>query len=81
MSKLLNFTLSVFCFISVLKGQNIQSPSSFLGYDLGTQFSRHHQVVDYYKHLSKNLPSQIKLEKYGETNERRPLYLAIISSE
>ena len=81
MSKLLNFTLSVFCFISVLNGQNIQSPSSFLGYDLGTQFSRHHQVVDYYKHLSKNLPSQIKLEKYGETNERRPLYLAIISSE
>ena len=61
--------------------QNIQSPNDFLGYNIGTQFSRHHQVVDYFKSVANALPNQVKLEKYGETNERRPLYLAYVSSE
>jgi hypothetical protein len=38
-------------------------------------------VVDYFKYVSEQLPNQIKLEKYGETNERRPLYVTYISSE
>ena len=61
--------------------QNLQSPKDFLGYELGTQFSRHHQVVDYFKHVALQMPSQVQLEKYGETNERRPLYVAYVSSE
>ena len=61
--------------------QNLQSPKDFLGYELGTQFSRHHQVVDYFKHVASQMPSQVQLEKYGETNERRPLYIAYVSSE
>ena len=61
--------------------QNLQSPKDFLGYELGTQFSRHHQVVDYFKHVALQIPSQVQLEKYGETNERRPLYVAYVSSE
>ena len=78
--------LSVFLFvllspIFILQAQNLQPPSDFLGYQLGTEFSRHHQVVDYFKMVSSQMPNQVKLEKYGETNERRPLYTAIISSE
>ncbi len=61
--------------------QNIQTPSEFLGYDIGTQFSRHHQVIDYIKAISEALPNQVKLEQYGSTYERRPLYLAYVSSE
>ncbi|MFP4845582.1 M14 family metallopeptidase [Winogradskyella sp. PE311] len=61
--------------------QNIKSPSEFLGYDIGTQFSRHHQVVDYFKSVSETLPNQVILETYGKTNERRSLYLAYVSSE
>ncbi|NNE30790.1 MAG: zinc carboxypeptidase [Winogradskyella sp.] len=61
--------------------QTIESPSDFLGYNIGTQFSRHHQVIDYFKAVSKTLPNQVKLEQYGITNERRPLYLAYVSSE
>ncbi|WP_034041170.1 M14 family metallopeptidase [Wocania ichthyoenteri] len=77
-----NFLLLAFlAFIFNANSQNLQSPSEFLGYDLGTQFSRHHQVVDYFKHVSNQLPNQIKLEKYGETYERRPLMLAYVSSE
>ncbi|MFD1615066.1 M14 metallopeptidase family protein [Gelatiniphilus marinus] len=61
--------------------QDLQSPSEFLGYPLGSQFSRHHQVVDYFKQVSKQLPKQVKLENYGETYERRSLMVAYVSSE
>ncbi|WP_299525153.1 M14 metallopeptidase family protein [Winogradskyella sp.] len=67
--------------LSTVSSQNIQAPSEFLGYDIGTQFSRHHQVVDYFKSVAEALPNQVKLEQYGTTYERRPLYLAYISSE
>ncbi|WP_299013872.1 M14 metallopeptidase family protein [uncultured Polaribacter sp.] len=59
--------------------QQIQTPSAFLGYEIGSRFTRHHQVVDYFTYVSKTL-SNVKLEKYGETNEHRPLYLSYISS-
>ena len=60
--------------------QEVKSPSEFLGYELGTQFSRHSQVLDYFKYVSSELSNQVVLEKYGETNERRPLYVSYISS-
>lgn len=63
-----------------VQSQQIKSPSEFLGYELGSQFSRHHQVVDYYKYVSTTL-NNVQLEKYGKTNENRDLYLAILSSQ
>ena len=60
--------------------QELQSPSEFLGYELGTQFTRHHEVVDYYQYLAKVAPDRVQLTEYGKTNERRPLLLAYISS-
>lgn len=64
----------------VVLGQELKSPSAFLGYELGTQFSRHHEVVDYFKHVAQAAPKRVKLVQYGMTNERRPLILAYISS-
>ncbi|WP_240911312.1 M14 metallopeptidase family protein [Yeosuana marina] len=64
-----------------MSSQNLESPSEFLGYELGTQFSRHHQVVDYFKYVSDEMSTNVKLVQYGETNERRPLYVTYISSE
>ena len=32
--------------------QNLKSPSEFLGYEIGTQFSRHSQVADYFDHIA-----------------------------
>jgi hypothetical protein len=72
------FLLTFLTFGSILS-QGIKSPSEFLGYEIGTRFTRHHKVVDYFIYVSNTL-SNIKLEKYGETNENRPLYLAYISS-
>jgi len=71
--------LAFFMFGSAFS-QSLQSPSEFLGYEIGTRFTRHHQVVDYFKYVS-NTVSNVKLEKYGETNEHRPLYVSYISSK
>jgi hypothetical protein len=80
MQKLFSLLFIVIGSLSITNAQSIQSPSQFLGYDIGTQFSRHHQVVDYFKAIEKSLPGQVKLEQYGSTNERRPLYVAYVSS-
>ena len=71
----------VFLLVSTaLFSQTIQSPEAFLGYKVGTQFTRHHKVVEYFTYVSNTL-SNVELEKYGETNERRPLYVAYLSSQ
>jgi len=60
--------------------QELKSPSEFLGYELGTQFTRHHEVVDYYQYLASVASDRVQLHEYGKTNERRPLLLAYLSS-
>lgn len=81
MHKLFYVLLLTLSSFSIINAQQLQSPSDFLGYELGTQFSRHHQVVDYFKHVANTASNQVKLEQYGKTYERRPLYVAYISSE
>ncbi len=78
-NKTLLFLLGI-CIHLTITAQNIASPSEFLGYEIGTQFSRHHEVVSYFQSIAKAAPNNVKLEKYGTTNERRPLYLAYVSS-
>lgn len=58
----------------------LQSPAEFLGYQVGTKFTRHHQIVDYFNAVSKAAPSKVKLISYGKTNEGRDLLVAAISS-
>ncbi|WP_047547899.1 M14 family metallopeptidase [Psychroserpens sp. Hel_I_66] len=80
MQKSISLIFTLLISFSVL-AQDLKSPSSFLGYEIGTKFSRHHQVVDYFEHVERQFSQYVKLEQYGETNERRPLVLAYISSE
>lgn len=68
-------------FIPLLSLAQLKSPSEFLGYELGTQFTRHHEVVDYYQYLAEAEPQRMKLIEYGKTNERRRLLLATISTK
>lgn len=60
--------------------QGILSPSEFLGRPLGSEFTRHYEVVSYFKQLEKNAGDKLKLQQYGVTNENRELLLAFISS-
>ncbi|WP_373058971.1 M14 metallopeptidase family protein [Zunongwangia sp. H14] len=73
--------LPVFAFLlisHILPAQ--QSPEEFLGYQLGANFTRHADVVNYFKQVAEASP-MVQYQQYGKTNERRPLTYAIISSE
>jgi hypothetical protein len=74
-SLLLLFISVTSCFAQT----TLQSPGQFLGYELGDRFTRHHRVVEYYKHVDDVLPN-VKLQQYGETYEHRPLVFAIVAS-
>lgn len=72
-----SFSILLLTFIS---NAQIQSPEVFLGYPLGSYFTRHHQVTDYFRQLEKNGNGMIKVQSYGKTNENRELIVAYISS-
>jgi len=74
------FLVLFLSFSTYIVSQDLKSPSDFLGYELGTQFSRHHEVVDYFQHVAQTASTRVKLVEYGQTNERRPLLLAFVSS-
>jgi len=73
--------LFVIAFLSLtnISAQSVKSPAEFLGYEIGERFTRHHKVAEYFKYVSENSP-YVTLQKYGETNEFRPLLLATVSS-
>ena len=71
----------LFVIISDVNCQNLKSPSEFLGYEIGSQFSRHSQVVDYFDHIASEMNKNVSIVNYGKTYERRPLLYAVISSE
>ncbi len=60
--------------------QQVPAPADFLGYPVGTKFTRHHRVVEYFKSVAQSRPDLVKLEQYGLTNEGRPLMLAFITA-
>lgn len=74
------YFLITFLLTIQLAAQDLQSPSEFLGYELGSEFTPHHRVVDYYQYLAENAPDRMQLQQYGTTYEGRPLLLATISS-
>src|SRR6187455_464334 len=66
--------------ILCLSAQNVVSPREFLGYEIGEHYTPCSRVVDYFNQVSQAVPSKVKVQKYGETNERRDLIVAFISS-
>ena len=57
---------------------SLQSPATFLGYELGERFTPHHRVVDYVRHVAAQSPN-VSVEQYGTTHEGRPLLLATVA--
>ncbi|RAI94872.1 M14 family metallopeptidase [Algoriphagus yeomjeoni] len=78
MKKLLLLSLFVFS-ITICTWAQIQTPEQFLGYKPGDRFTPHHRMVDYFEYVAASNPN-VKLIQYGETNEKRPLIVAILSS-
>ncbi|MDP2687735.1 MAG: M14 family metallopeptidase [Aequorivita sp.] len=75
----LHFTFLFLVFPLFIFAQ-LKSPAEFLGYEIGTEFSRHADVVSYFEQLEAN-SKMVKYFDYGKTNERRRLTYAVISSE
>lgn len=77
-----SFLFLLFCCLitTSIFAQTLQSPEQFLGYEIGTQFTSHADVVNYFKHLADN-STLVEYTEYGKTYEKRPLTYAIISSE
>lgn len=66
--------------IAISGSAQLQSPDQFLGYTIGTHYTSHYRIVQYFQHVAQQVPNQVKLEQYGVTNEGRPLYTATIAS-
>ena len=60
-------------------GPSLQAPAAYFGYELDTQFTPHHRVVDYVRHVAAASP-RVQVESYGTTVEGRPLLLATIAT-
>ncbi|HET6723118.1 MAG TPA: M14 family zinc carboxypeptidase, partial [Chitinophagaceae bacterium] len=79
MYKKLLFVIALF--ISISSTAQLKSPDEFLGYKIGTRYTPHWKIVNYFQHIAANAAANFKLEEYGQTNEGRPLLLSFISSE
>ncbi|MDB3976935.1 M14 family metallopeptidase [Flavobacteriaceae bacterium] len=74
-----NVIITLVLFAQTLGYGQLQSPSEFLGYTIGTQFTRHADVVDYFEHVAQH-SDMVQYKAYGKTNERRTLTYAVVSS-
>ncbi|MFC4211877.1 M14 family metallopeptidase [Pedobacter lithocola] len=75
------FTLCVLALSSVIYvNAQVKTPDEFLGYELGTHFTAHHKVAEYFRQTANAASKNVKLIEYGKTNEGRPLLAAVISS-
>lgn len=76
--KQLTLLFAFLCSITI--SAQLKSPEAFLGYEIGQQFTRHADVVNYFEHVAQFSP-MVSFSTYGKTNERRPLTYAIVTSE
>lgn len=74
------FTCSLLLIVYSFASAQLRSPEEFLGYKIGTRYTTHNRIIDYFKSVATAAPSVVKLQTYGETNEGRPLVVAYISS-
>lgn len=81
-----SLSVSLFTFVLLLASpaaaqpaESLESPSAFLGYDLGTEFTPHHRVVDYVRHVAEHSP-RVDVQRYGTSYEGRPLLLLTIGT-
>lgn len=72
--------LIVLLFASSISFAQVKSPDEFLGYPLGSRFTPHYKIANYFNQATAAMPQMMKLEKYGETNEGKELLLAIVAS-
>ncbi|MBD9437221.1 peptidase M14 [Pseudoxanthomonas sp. PXM03] len=56
----------------------VPTPEQFLGYPIGSRYTRHDELVAYFSELAKTSP-RVKVEQTGRSYEGRPLLLVTIT--
>lgn len=76
------YSLLGLLFISFgIKAQgNFQSPEEFLGYELGSRWTPHYKVINYFRYVADRSPL-VTFRQYGTTNEGRELVIVKVTSE
>ncbi|MFO7850902.1 MAG: M14 family metallopeptidase [Bacteroidota bacterium] len=77
--KKINLLSGLLIFLLSAQAQDIKSPGEFIGYKLGTQFTMHHQALDYFKYVAES-SDYVRYHSYGKTYEDRELGVVFISS-
>ena len=80
MKRLLTAVALILFTTASINAQSLKSPDDFLGYELGTRFTPHYKVVDYYQYVAEQM-SNVETHQYGQTNELRPLITNMLSSQ
>ncbi|GAB3047975.1 M14 family zinc carboxypeptidase [Stenotrophomonas tumulicola] len=57
----------------------IPSPQQFLGYEIGSRYTRHDQLVAYFNELARH-SDKIKVQEIGHSYEGRPLLIATVTA-
>ena len=57
----------------------IPTPEAFLGYPIGTHYTRHDRIADYLRELAR-LSDRVTVEEIGRSYEERPLLSVVITS-
>lgn len=73
-------TILFFFTLGAIHAQSIKSPDEFLGYTLGERYTRHHEMVDYFRYVDSQL-TNVQITQYGKTYEDRPLIYTVITSQ
>ncbi|MCG8474275.1 MAG: M14 family metallopeptidase [Cytophagales bacterium] len=81
MQRIFSLLLIGFAWVGNVWAQpELKSPSEFLGYELGSRYTPHHRIVDYFQYMSSSQGKYVRLKQYGTTSELRPLYVAIVGN-
>ncbi|GAB2768435.1 M14 family metallopeptidase [Hymenobacter latericoloratus] len=56
------------------------TPRQFLGYELGTRFTPHAELLRYVEHVVQHSPGRMQQQRYGRTYENRPLELVYVAT-
>lgn len=64
----------------IIQAQSLKSPDEFLGYTLGDRYTRHHEMIDYFRYVDAQLPN-VQITQYGKTYEDRPLIYTVITAQ
>src|SRR6476620_10163308 len=74
------FLVPLLMISSFISFAQLKSPDEFLGYPIGSRYTPHYNIVNYFREAAASMPTMMKLEQYGKTNEGRPLLLAYIAT-